>query len=185
MIETPRLVLPPWRDSDRPPFAEQNADPMVMRFLLSVLTREASDAYVDRAEQHFAATGFGKWAFEAPGVAPFIGAVGLSWIGFEASFTPAVEVAWRLHRRYWGKGYATEAAQAAIEDGFTRVGLTEIVALTTLGNMPSMRVMERLGMTRTIEFDHPGVPEGNPLRRHILYRLSRDPGGQAPGADGN
>ena len=184
MIETPRLVLRPWRDSDRPLFAEQNADPIVMRFLLSVLTQEGSDAYVDRAEQHFAATGFGKWAVEAPGVAPFIGAVGLSRVGFEASFTPAVEVAWRLHRRYWGQGYATEAARAAIEDGFARVGLTEIVALTTLGNIPSMRVMERLGMTRTIEFDHPGVPEGNPLRRHILYRLSCDPRGHAPDAEG-
>jgi RimJ/RimL family protein N-acetyltransferase len=173
MIQTPRLVLRPWRDSDRPPFAEQNADPIVMRFLLNVLTREASDAYVDAIEQHFAATGFGKWAVEAPRVAPFIGAVGLRYVKFEASFTPAVEVAWRLHRRYWGHGYATEAARAAIEDGFTRVGLAEIIALTTLGNIPSMRVMERLGMTRTIEFDHPAVPEGHPLRRHILYRLAR------------
>lgn len=166
MIETSRLIFRPWRNSDLAPFAEQNADPLVMRFLSGVLTRQASDAYVARAEQHLAETGFCKWAVEAPGVAPFIGAVGLTRVRFEASFTPAVEVAWRLHRRYWGHGYATEAARAAIEDGFARVGLQEIVALTALGNQASMRVMEHLGMTRTIEFDHPAVPEGSSQRRH-------------------
>jgi ribosomal-protein-alanine N-acetyltransferase len=164
----------PWRDGDLPLFAEQNADPVVMRFLVGPLTREQSDAYVARARRHLTELGFCKWAVEVPGVAPFIGAVGLSPVAFEASFTPAVEVAWRLHRRYWGQGYATEAAKAAIEDGFNRAGLTEIVALTTLANTVSQRVMEKLGMTRTIEFDHPGVSEGSPLRRHILYRLTRE-----------
>jgi RimJ/RimL family protein N-acetyltransferase len=173
MIETARLILRPWRASDLPLFAEQNADPVVMRYLVGPLTRAASDAYAARAEQHLAETGFCKWAVEAPGVAPFIGAVGLSRVTFAASFTPAVEVAWRLHRRYWGRGYATEAARAAIADGFTRVGLTEIVALTTLDNMASQRVMQRLGMTRTVAFDHPGVAADSPLRRHVLYRLSR------------
>jgi RimJ/RimL family protein N-acetyltransferase len=173
MIETPRLRLRPWTAEDRVPFAEQNADPFVMRFLGGALTREASDAYADRAEQHVAAHGFCKWAVEAPGVAPFIGAVGLSYVKFEAAFTPAVEVAWRLNRRYWGQGYATEAARAAIADGFSRVGLPEIVAITTLDNTPSQRVMERLGMTRADPFDHPSYPAGHPLCRHILYRLQR------------
>jgi ribosomal-protein-alanine N-acetyltransferase len=136
------------------------------------LTRPQSDDYVARAVQHWAETGYGKWAVEVPGVAPFIGAVGLSRVKFEASFTPAVEVAWRLHRSYWARGYATEAARAAIDDGFTRVGLGEIVAMTASGNIPSQRVAERLGMMRTIEFDHPAVAEAGPLRRHILYRLS-------------
>jgi RimJ/RimL family protein N-acetyltransferase len=104
MIETPRLILRPWRQDDLPMFAEQNADPMVMRFLAGVLTRAESDAYVQRAEQHLAETGYCKWAVEAPGVAPFIGAVGLTRLKFEAPFAPAVEVAWRLHRRYWGFG---------------------------------------------------------------------------------
>jgi ribosomal-protein-alanine N-acetyltransferase len=175
MIETPRLILRPWRESDFVPFAELYADPVVMRFLRGALTQEASDAYIRRAQQHLADHGFGRWAVEAPGVAPCIGAVGLSHVRFEASFTPAVDVAWRLNRRFWGQGYATEAARAAIEDGFARVGLREIVALTTLENLPSQRVMERLGMTRAIEFDHPLVAEDSPLRRHILYRL------QAPG----
>jgi RimJ/RimL family protein N-acetyltransferase len=173
MIRTPRLILRPWRDSDLPLFAEQNADPVVMRYLIGPLTHEQSDEYVERAKQHLAETSFCKWAVEAPGVAPFIGAVGLSRVKFAASFTPAIEVAWRLHRHHWGKGYATEAARAAIDDGFTRIGLTEIVALTTLQNTASQRVMQRLGMQRSIEFDHPAVPEDSPPRRHVLYRLAR------------
>jgi ribosomal-protein-alanine N-acetyltransferase len=174
MIETARLILRPWRDSDLPLFAEQNADPVVMRYLVGPLTRAQSDDYVAQAVRHLAETGYCKWAVEAPGVAPFIGAVGLSRVKFEASFTPAVEVAWQLHRNYWGRGYATEAARAAIEDGFTRIGLTEIVALTTLGNLAFQRVMQRLGMTRTIEFDHPAVAGNSPLRRHILYRITNE-----------
>ncbi len=174
MITTERLILRLWRPADLEPFAEQNADPHVMRFLTGPLTRAESDAYVARAEQHYAETGYCKWAVEAPGIAPFIGAVGLGRVTFEASFTPAVEIAWRLHPRFWGQGFATEAACAAIEDGFTRIGLTEIVAQTALGNTASQRVMERLGMTRSIEFDHPRIAEGSPLRRHVLYRLPRN-----------
>jgi RimJ/RimL family protein N-acetyltransferase len=171
MIETSRLILRPWRDSDLAPFAEQNADPEAMRFLGGPLTRDESDAYVRRAETHYATHGFCKWAVEAPGTAPLIGGVGLSYVSFEASFTPAVEVAWRLHKRFWGKGYATEAARAAIEDGFTRFGLSEIVALTTLANLPSQRVMQRLGMRRDIEFDHSRYAADHPLCRHVLYRM--------------
>jgi len=174
MIKTVRLILRTWRDSDLPLFAEQNADPVVMRYLVGPLTRAESDDYVAQAVRHLAETGYGKWAVEAPGVAPFIGAVGLSRVKFEASFTPAVEVAWRVHRNYWGRGYATEAARAAIEDGFARIGLNEIVALTTLGNIASQRVMQRLGMTRTIEFDHPEVAKDSALRRHILYRITNE-----------
>ncbi len=145
-----------------------------MRLLGGVLSHEASDAYVDRVETHLAEHGFCKWAVEAPGVAPFVGAVGISYVRFQASFTPAVEVAWRLNRRYWGRGYATEAAQAAIDDGFGRVGLTAIVAMTVLDNHASIRVMQRLGMTPSIEFDHPNYPAGHKLCRHVLYRLERD-----------
>ena len=173
MIETPRLVLRPWQKSDLPFFAAQNADPAVMQYLTGVLTREESDAYVARAEKHLAEVGYCKWAVEVLGIAPFVGAVGLTRVKFDAAFTPAVEVAWRLSQQYWGRGYATEAAAAAIEDGFARVGLEEIVAMTALVNTASMRVMERLGMTRSIEFDYPGHAEGSLLRRHVLYRLSR------------
>ena len=182
MIVTPRLILRPWRDSDLPAFAEQNADAEVMRFLGGPMSREESDAYAERAVRHLATHGFCKFAVEAPGLAPFIGAVGLSHVGIEASFTPAVEIAWRLHRRFWGKGYATEAAQAAMRDGFDRVGLNEIVAMTALINLPSARVMQRLGMTRSIEFDYPKYAEGDPLRRHVLYRLRADAGKENPNA---
>jgi ribosomal-protein-alanine N-acetyltransferase len=175
MIETPRLILRPWRLGDLPLFAEQNADPEVMRFLGGVLTRPESDAYVARAERHLAEHGFCKWAVEAPGVAPFIGGVGLSRVRFDASFTPAVEIAWRLNRRFWHQGYATEAAQAALDDGFSRVGLTEIVAMTVVANTPSRRVMERIGMTQGIEFNHPAYPGEHPLQRHVLYRIAQPP----------
>jgi RimJ/RimL family protein N-acetyltransferase len=142
-----------------------------MQALGGVLTREESDAYVKWAERHLSDTGFCPWAVEAPGVSPLIGAVGLKRIVFEAPFTPAVEVAWRLHRPYWGQGYATEAARAAIDDGFRRVGLQEIVALTALLNTASIRVTKRLGMVRSIEFDYPNRLEGSALRRHVLYRV--------------
>ena len=173
-IRSSRLILRPWRPSDLRPFAEQNADQLVMQFITGVLTKEESDDYVEKAKSHVLQHGFCKWAVEAPGIAPFIGAVGLTFVKFEASFTPAVEVAWRLGRPYWGRGYATEAAQAAISDGFDRVGLTEIVSMTALPNVASMKVMERLGMTRAFEFDHPHHPEGDPLRRHVLYRLQSE-----------
>ncbi len=170
-IHTERLILRPWRAADLAPFAEQNADPIVMRFMRGTLDRAESDAYAARCQKHFEENGFCKWAVEAPGVAPFVGAVGLTWVGFEADFTPAVEVAWRLHRTWWGRGYATEAAAAALRDGFERAGLAEIVAMTATINAPSLRVMEKLGMTRAGEFDHPLVAADSPLRRHVLYRI--------------
>jgi ribosomal-protein-alanine N-acetyltransferase len=172
-IVTPRLILRPWRHRDLSYFAEQNADPVVMQHITGVLTQEESDAYVQQVNLHCARHGFCKWAVEVPGVAEFVGAVGLTYVKFDASFTPAVEVAWRLNRRYWGRGYATEAARAAITDGFDRIQLTEIVSMAVLPNVASMKVMERLGMTRAFEFDHPHHPEGDPLRRHVLYRLRR------------
>jgi RimJ/RimL family protein N-acetyltransferase len=179
LIRTPRLILRDWRDSDLAPFAALNADPYVMRFMRGVLTPGESDAYVARVRAHIACYGFGQWAVEAPGVADFIGAVGLMWMPFEASFTPAVEVAWRLHQPYWGNGYATEAARAAVEDGFARLGLRQIVAITALPNVPSQRVMQRLGMQRSLEFDHPLLEQGHALRRHVLYRIG--PCGGMPG----
>lgn len=171
MIRTQRLILRPFQDADLPPLAEQNADPVVMHFLNGPQTRAQSDAWAARAIGHQARHGFSKWAVEAPGIAPFIGAVGLTHVPYKASFTPAVEVAWRLNRAYWGHGYATEAARAAIEDGFQRVGLPEIVAVAALGNVASRRVMERLRMREALEFDHPLVPPASALRRHVLYRL--------------
>ena len=157
-------------------FARLNADPVVMEHFPSPLTRLESDTFADRIEDHFETNGFGPWAVEARDEADFIGYVGLLVPNFEAHFTPAVEVGWRLARAYWGRGLATEAARAAVVDGFGRLGLSEIVSFTSPRNVRSIRVMERLGMIRNPldDFDHPRLPDGHPLRRHVLYRLGRD-----------
>jgi RimJ/RimL family protein N-acetyltransferase len=172
-LRTPRLYLRQWQPADLEPFARMNADSAVMEYFPTLLTREQSDAIVARTEQLFRERGFGLWALEVPGVAPFAGFVGLSVPRFAAHFTPCVEVGWRLAREHWGHGYATEAARAALEFGFGAQRLPEIVAMTVATNQRSRRVMERLGMTRdpVDDFDHPNMTEGHPLLRHVLYRL--------------
>jgi RimJ/RimL family protein N-acetyltransferase len=170
MLRTARLLLREWRDDDAEPFAALSADPLAMRYL-----PPADAGWVSRAQAHWLEHGFGQFVVEIPGEAPFIGVVGLARVRFPASFTPAVEAAWRLAPTFWGRGYATEAARAAIEDGFGRVGLGEIVAFTVPANAASQRVMMRLGMTRdpAEDFDHPAFPAGHPLCWHVLYRLKR------------
>jgi RimJ/RimL family protein N-acetyltransferase len=174
-LATHRLLLRRWRDADRAPFAALNADPEVMEFLPSVLDRAASDALVDRIEASFTADGFGLWAVEVREAGRLAGFVGLWAADFPSAFTPAVEVGWRLSRASWGRGYATEAATAALADGFDRLGLDEVVSFTSVLNVRSQAVMARLGMSRDPEgdFDHPRLPEGHRLRRHVLYRLRR------------
>lgn len=173
-LATPRLQLRPWRDADLAAFATLNADPRVMEFMPGLLTRTESDALAGRIRAGFAERGFGWWAVEAPGVAEFIGCIGLLVPSFEAAFTPCVEIAWRLAAGQWGRGYATEAARAALEFGFGPLGLGEIVAFTVPANRRSRAVMERLGMTHSQaeNFEHPRLPAGHPLRRHVLYRLA-------------
>ncbi len=163
-----------WQAADREPFAAMNADPRVVEFL-PALSRAESDAAITRIEAHFAERGFGFWAVEIPGVTPFAGFVGLAVPGFEAHFTPCVEIGWRLAAAYWGHGYATEGARAALAFGFDSLALEEIVSFAVIGNRRSRRVMERIGMTHSLhdDFDHPALPEGHALRRHVLYRLKR------------
>jgi RimJ/RimL family protein N-acetyltransferase len=174
-LRTKRLVLRRWRDEDRDPFAALNADPVVMEHFVSPLTREQSDDWVDRIERHFDEHGWGLWAVEVTETGAFIGFVGLWPPNFQTAFTPAVEVGWRLAKEAWGHGYATEAARAALDDGFGRLGLEEIVSFTTVANIRSQRVMQKIGMQRNPDgdFDHPNVPEGHPIRPHVLYRLKR------------
>ena len=182
---TERLLLRRWRDDDRAPFAAMNADPGVMEYFPATSDRRESDALADHIEAHFDTHGFGLWVVEIPDVSPFVGFVGLSVPTFDAHFMPAVEVGWRLAREHWGWGYATEAAQAAVDAGFDELGLEEIVSFTVPANFRSRRVMERLGMTHdpADDFDHPRVPEGSPLRRHVLYRLARpEPASSPPAA---
>ena len=173
-LRTSRLLLRPWRDADVAAYAELSADPAVMEFLRPVVEPGAAEAWAARVRAHWRQHGFGQWVVEIPGEASLIGVVGLTRVSYEAHFTPAVEVAWRLARAQWGCGYATEAARAAVDYGFDTLGLTEIVAITVPANRRSRRVMERLGMSRAPEddFDHPDVPEG-PLKRCVLYRLRR------------
>jgi RimJ/RimL family protein N-acetyltransferase len=173
VLITERLMLRPWWDDDLERFAAINADPAVMRFLPAPLTRADSDAAMARMLVQTSRDGFGPWAVEAPRVAPLIGMVGLRRLPPELPFAPAVEVLWRIASSHWGQGYAPEAARAAIADGFERLGLHEVVALTAAINTPSRRVMEKLGMTHdpADDFDHPRLAEGHALRRHVLYRL--------------
>jgi RimJ/RimL family protein N-acetyltransferase len=174
-LRTERLLLRQWRDEDLEPFAELNADPETMRFFVSTQSRAESDALAERSRRQIEDEGWGLWAVEVAGGAPFVGFVGLARPSFEAHFTPAVEVGWRLARGYWGRGYATEAARAALAYGFDELALDEIVSFTSPLNEPSRRVMERLGMSHdpADDFEHPRVPAGHPLRPHVLYRLSR------------
>jgi RimJ/RimL family protein N-acetyltransferase len=175
-LGTERLILRQWRESDRAPFAAMNADAEVMRYFRGPLDRAASDAFVDRIEAGFEQNGFGLWAVEVRGTGAFIGFIGLARQTFEAHFTPAVEIGWRLRREGWGHGHATEGARAALAYGFGPAGLDEIVSMTTRTNERSQAVMRRLGMTRdpADDFVYPLLPEDHPLRPHVLYRLGRD-----------
>lgn len=177
MIRTERLLLRRWRDDDRPPFAAMNQDPAVMEHFPGLTSPEDSNAFVDRIEAHFDAHGWGLWAIEVPGIAPFVGFTGL-WPADSVFGEPTVEIGWRLARDHWGHGYVTEAAQAALRFGFAELGLEEIVSFTVPQNERSLRVMERIGLIHdpSRDFDHPRV---NPVRyphlvRHVLYRLDRE-----------
>ncbi len=173
ILETERLVLRGWRDEDLAPFADLNADPRVMRHFPSVVSRAHSDRFASRIADHFAQHGFGLWAVEIKGVASFAGFIGLAIPQFEAHFTPCVEIGWRLAAEHWGSGYAPEGARAALAFGFKT--LDEIVSFTVPENVASRRVMEKIGMTHdpSEDFDHPSLPGGHPLRRHVLYRIRR------------
>ncbi|WP_421722883.1 GNAT family N-acetyltransferase [Bauldia sp.] len=174
MIETERLRLRQWRDADRAPFAAMNADRDVMAYFPEPYTRARSDSFVDSQMAHIEAHGWGWFAIETRETGAFCGFAGLSRPGFQAPFMPAVEIGWRLARPFWGKGYATEGARATIALAFDDLGMESLVSFTTVENRRSRAVMERLGMRRdpSEDFDHPRIPVGHPLARHVLYRLS-------------
>jgi RimJ/RimL family protein N-acetyltransferase len=174
-LHTARLCLRGWRPEDLPAFSELNADPQVMEHFPKTLSREDSDLLAQRIVEQLQAQGWGLWALEVVAMASFAGFVGLNRPRFRAHFTPAVEVGWRLAQQYWGCGYATEAAWAVLQFGFESLELGEIVSITSVDNLRSRRVMEKLGMRRDPQddFDHPSLPQGHRLRRHVLYRLTR------------
>jgi RimJ/RimL family protein N-acetyltransferase len=170
-IRTERLFLQPVSARDLDQIATLFADARVMATLGGTTTRESCDAWLARKIESWRVYELGPFVVRQDG--GFVGLVGLSRGDFDAGFTPGIEIAWRLAFDHWGKGYATEAARAVVRDAFDRLGLTEIVAVTTPNNPRSRRVMERLGMVHSPSetFEHPRVPEGNPLRTHIVYRL--------------
>ena len=182
LLTTQRLLLRPWRESDRPEFARLNDDPAVMEFMPRRLPRDESDATAARIQAVIEERGWGFWAVEVKAgeggganAAAFIGFVGLSVPSFSAHFTPCVEIGWRLAKEHWGAGYASEAAAACLRFGFERLKLQQIVAFTVPLNKRSIGVMERIGMSRnpSDDFDHPKLPPGHPLQRHVLYRINR------------
>jgi RimJ/RimL family protein N-acetyltransferase len=178
LIQTERLLLRRWKEEDREPFYRLNSDPLVMEFMPARLTRPESDQLVDRITEHFRERNFGLYAAELRENRSFIGYVGLAVPSFEASFTPCVEIGWRLSAEYWGRGLATEGARAVVKHAFGELGLDEIVSFTVPENVRSRRVMEKIEMSHhaSEDFDHPNLPEGHPLGRHVLYRLRRAKG---------
>jgi ribosomal-protein-alanine N-acetyltransferase len=177
MIRTARLVLRRFGDADRAAFAALNTDERVMATIGPAMSREQSDAFLDRIDAAHAHRGFGLWCVDLGGAC--IGFTGLSvpW------FRDGVEVGWRIQSQHWGQGYATEAAQASLADGFDRVGLDEVISFTAASNLASRRVMEKLGMRRDPDgdFEHPSLPDGHPLRPHVLYRISSEQHATRPG----
>lgn len=184
-IQTERLILRSWQEADRQPFADMSADERVMEHLMPLTPHDAYYTWIDRQIDALKQHGMCFWAVEAKESRLFIGAVGLLPVSYEAHFTPAVEIGWRIARAFWGLGYAPEAAAAALRYGFDSLKLPEIVANAGVANKISARVMEKLGMTRDAhdDFQHPLVAEGNPLRSQMLYRLSRCRWLELQGAD--
>jgi RimJ/RimL family protein N-acetyltransferase len=175
VLETERLRLRPWCDGDGETLARINADPRVMEFYPAPLSREESDAMLARLREHFVRHGFGLWAAELRATGELIGYIGLSWPSVGLAYVPGVEIGWRLDVEHWNRGLATEGAREALRYGFEVLGLEEIFAYTTAGNLRSRRVMEKLGMRHdaAADFDHPRLPEAHPLLRHVVYRLGR------------
>jgi RimJ/RimL family protein N-acetyltransferase len=178
-IQTSRLIMRRWQESDREPFAALNGDPETMQFFPATLDRAASDAMVDRIESLFDRQGYGLWALEVAGPGTFIGFTGLNPMPDGVPGAGGMEVGWRLARPAWHHGYATEAATAALDVAFNGVGLPEIWSMTAVLNEPSQAVMRRIGLTQVDHFDHPNVPAGHRIQPHVLYHLAR-PAGDHP-----
>ncbi len=172
-LKTERLLLRRWRPADLSPFAAINADPRVMEYFPAPLSSVESAALLERIELCFEDRGYGLWAAEVPGEAALIGFVGLAPVELEIAFAPAVELGWRLAPQFWGRGLASEAARATMRCAFEELELPSLVSYTAASNLRSRRVMERLQMRRDPgeDFEHPLLPEGHPLRAHVLYRI--------------
>ena len=174
-LRTARLLMRRWRDADRRPYAAMNADPEVMRYFPATLDRAASDESIDRMEALFERQGFGLWALEEAATGRFLGFTGLNPMPAGVPGAGGMEVGWRLARQAQHHGYATEAGTAALGVAFRGAGLAEVWSMTAVLNEPSQAVMRRLGMTLHAHFEHPRIAPGDPLRRHVVFRLARPP----------
>lgn len=176
LLNTPRLLLRPWKEADLALFAEMNRDPRVREFFPSLLKQEESDRMAHAYMSHIEIYGWGLWAVELKANGHFIGFIGLQHVDFVAPFTPAVEIGWRLAHPYWGNGYATEGALEALNCAFLQIKLPQVVSFAVYNNQRSQQVMKKIGMHHRPEedFEHPLLPQGHPMRKHVLYRVSRD-----------
>ena len=176
IIETERLLLREWEAQDLQPFANINQDPKVMEFMPSLLTLEETSNWINKIKQHFVKYGYGYWVVTLKNTKELIGYTGLNVPSYESHFTPCVEISWRIASQHWGKGYATEAAQAVLKNGFEKYNLKEIVSLTVPANKRSIRVMEKIGMKRDLsgDFHHPILPKEHSLSKHVLYRILKN-----------
>ena len=172
-IETERLILRPWKESDLTPFIRMNRNSEVMRFFPDTLEPAQTEQLYRDLVQEFSEYGYGAYAAEEKVSENFIGFIGFHHARLAVSFCPCIEIGWRLDRAYWDKGYATEGAKACLLHGFSNLNLDELYSFTSMLNHPSQRVMQKLGMQEALHFDHPEIPEGNPLRPHICYRIQK------------
>lgn len=175
MIETDRLILRAWRDADRAPFHAMGNDPQVMEYLGPFQTRAETDAAIDRQNGGIARLGHGFWAVERRADGAFLGFCGIKQGPDATPIQGEIEIGWRLATTFWGQGYAREAAQASLDWGWEHLDVPGIAAITTVNNVRSAGLMERLGMARAHgdDFEHPNVPLGSPLRPHVTYRITR------------
>jgi ribosomal-protein-alanine N-acetyltransferase len=171
IVETDRLILRRWKESDRNKFAKMNSDPIVMEYFVKTLTFGESDSLVERIKNRIETKGYGLWAAELKEGHQFMGFLGLNYTDFESDFTPCIEIAWRLAKEYWGNGYATEGAKATLHYGFSVLGIPEIFSFTSILNLKSENVMKKIGMEKVKEFNHPKIDPNNRLCSHVLYRI--------------
>lgn len=171
-FETPRLGFRQWKEEDKSLFAKMNASSEVMRYFPSTLAKEQSDEFYNKIVDHFEENGYGLWAVEEKQTGEFIGFIGFYNATFEAEFTPCVEIGWRLDNKFWNKGYATEGAGGCLKHGFDELDFEEIYSFTAEINKPSINVMEKIGLTKQGEFNHPRVQKDSPLLRHVLYKIN-------------
>ena len=168
-METARLILRNWQETDIEPFIAMNSDPEVMRFFSSTLDAEQTRRFYDVIQQEFSEYGYGLYAAEEKSSGAFMGFIGFHWARMDMDFCPCVEIGWRLARKYWGKGYATEGAKVCLQYGFDRHGFDKVYSFTAVGNVPSQRVMQKIGMHQELYFDHPDIPEEHPQRAQVCY----------------